>query len=48
MLVKDNYDFKPLDTLIVSNNGVLANDEKKMFSLDPISQLFNKKVILSR
>ena len=47
LTVKDNYDFKPLDTLIVSNNGVLANDEKKMFSLDPISQLFNKKVILS-
>ena len=47
LTVKDNYDFKPLDTLIVSNNGVLANDEKKMFSLDPISQLFNKKVTLS-
>ena len=47
LTVKDNYDFKPSDTLIVSNDGVLANDEKKMFSLDPISQLFNKKVILS-
>ena len=47
LTVKDNYDFKPSDTLIVSNDGVLANDQKKMFSLDPISQLFNKKVILS-
>ena len=47
LTVKDNYDYEPSDTLIVSNNGVLANDEKKMFSLDPISQLFNKKVILS-
>jgi len=47
LTVKDNYDFEPSDTLIVSNDGVLVNDEKKMFSLDPISQLFNKKVILS-
>ena len=44
--VKDNYDFIPSDTLIVSTNGVLANDEKKMLSLDPISQLFDKKTIL--
>ena len=47
LTVKDNYDFSPSDTLIVSNNGVLTNDEKKMFSSDPISQLFNKKVTLS-
>ncbi len=47
LTVKDNYDFSPSDTLIVSTNGVLNNDEKKMLSSDPISQLFNKKVTLS-
>jgi len=47
LTVKDNYDFAPSDTLIVSTNGVLNNDEKKMLSSDPISQLFNKKVTLS-
>ena len=44
--VKDKYDFNPSDTLIVSTNGVLANDEKIMLSLDPISQLFDKKITL--
>jgi len=46
LTVKDNYDFAPSDTLIVSTNGVLNNDEKKMLSSDPISQLFHKKVTL--
>ena len=47
LTVKDNYDFNPSDTLVISTSGVLTNDENKMLSLDPISQLFKKEVILN-
>ena len=40
----DNYKYNTNDTLVVSFEGVLNNDIKKMFSNDPLTALFEKGV----
>jgi len=44
----DKYTYSPTDTLIVSTNGVLANDEKQLFANDPLTALFQKKIELNQ
>ena len=44
----DKYTYSPTDTLIVSTNGVLVNDEKQLFANDPLTALFQKKIELSQ
>ena len=46
MGLKDVYVYNPLDTLVVSQNGILKNDNKLMKSHDPMTVLFSKKVEL--
>jgi len=40
----DSYKYNTNDTLVISFEGVLANDIKKMFSNDPLTALFDKGV----
>ena len=40
----DNYKYSTNDTLAISFEGVLSNDIKKMFSNDPLTALFEKRV----
>ena len=42
----DNYKYNTNDTLVVSFEGVLNNDIKKMFSNDPLTALFEKGVTI--
>ena len=42
----DHYSYYPSDTLVISTKGVFENDENKMLSVDPLSQLFLKEVVL--
>ena len=44
----DKYTYSPADTLIVSKNGVLVNDEKQLFANDPLTALFQKKIELNQ
>ncbi len=44
--MKDLYSYNPIDTLIVSNEGVLKNDEVWMLSNDPLTALFPKEAVL--
>ena len=44
--LEDVYVYNPLDTLIVSQNGILKNDTNLMMSHDPMTVLFSKKVEL--
>ena len=44
----DKYTYSPADTLIVSMNGVLVNDEKQLFANDPLTALFKKKIELNQ
>jgi len=44
----DKYAYSPTDTLIVSTNGVLMNDEEQLFANDPLTALFQKKIELSQ
>jgi len=45
---KDNYIYNPSDTLAVSYNGVLKNDEELMKDKDPLTILFTKKAQLTQ
>ena len=47
MGIEDKYSYSPSDTLIVSTNGVLVNDEKQLFADDPLTALFDKEVELN-
>ena len=44
--IDDQYKYNPVDTLIVSNNGVLVNDEAQLFANDPLTSLIQKEVEL--
>ena len=44
----DNYIYNPSDTLAVSYNGVLKNDEQLMKDRDPLTILFSKKAQLTQ
>ncbi|MEK9603625.1 MAG: OmpA family protein [Flavobacteriaceae bacterium] len=44
--LEDEYTFNPIDTLIVSQEGVLKNDEALMLSQDPLTALFPKEAVL--
>jgi outer membrane protein OmpA-like peptidoglycan-associated protein len=44
--LEDEYSFNPIDTLIVSQDGVLKNDETSMLSQDPLTILFRKEAVL--
>ncbi len=44
----DKYTYSPADTLIISKNGVLFNDEKQLFANDPLTALFQKKIELNQ
>lgn len=46
MGVEDQYSYNPVDTLIVSQEGVLKNDNAKMMGDDPLTTLFSKEVLL--
>jgi len=43
---EDLYTYNPIDTLIVSEDGVLKNDAALMLSQDPITVLFPKEAVL--
>tara|TARA_B100000780_G_scaffold174185_1_gene121968 strand:- start:6986 stop:9148 length:2163 start_codon:yes stop_codon:yes gene_type:complete len=42
----DQYSYYPSDTLVIGSKGVFENDNNKMLSVDPLSQLFLKEVVL--
>ena len=44
--LEDEYSYNPIDTLVVSQEGVLKNDEASMLSQDPLTILFKKEAIL--
>lgn len=44
--LEDEYSYNPIDTLIVSQDGVLKNDETSMLSQDPLTILFRKEAVL--
>jgi outer membrane protein OmpA-like peptidoglycan-associated protein len=44
--VEDQYYYNPVDTLIVSQKGILKNDNIHMMSLDPLTVLFPKEAEL--
>ena len=44
--VEDRYSYNPVDTLIVSQQGVLKNDNTHMMSHDPLTALFPKQAEL--
>ena len=44
--VEDQYTYNPIDTLIVSQNGILKNDNQQMLSEDPLTTLFSKEAEL--
>ena len=46
MGVKDHYSYNPIDTLIVSQKGILKNDNAHMRSHDPLTALFPKEAEL--
>lgn len=44
--INDQYIYNPIDTLIVSQNGVLKNDNLQMLSEDPLTSMFSKEAEL--
>ena len=44
--VEDQYNYNPIDTLIISQNGVLKNDNLQMLRYDPLTSLFSKEAEL--
>ena len=44
----DNYIYNPSDTLVVSFNGILKNDNELMKNRDPLTILFSKKAQLTQ
>lgn len=44
--LEDAYTYNPIDTLIVSQNSVLKNDEELMGAQDPLTALFQKEAEL--
>ena len=44
--LEDEYSYNPIDTLVVSQEGVLKNDEASMLSQDPLTILFRKEAVL--
>ena len=44
--VEDQYIYNPIDTLIISQNGVLKNDNLQMLRYDPLTSLFSKEAEL--
>ena len=46
MGMKDQYSYNPIDTLIVSQEGILKNDNSLMLRQDPLSALFSKEAVL--
>ena len=43
---EDQYFYNPIDTLIVSQEGILKNDNALMMSYDPLTALFSKEALL--
>ena len=46
MGAQDQYFYNPIDTLIVSQEGILKNDKNIMMSYDPLTDLFPKEAVL--
>ena len=46
MGMEDRYSYNPIDTLIVSQEGILKNDNEQMISGDPLTALFSKEAEL--
>ena len=46
MGIEDRYSYNPVDTLIVSQEGILKNDNTHMMSHDPLTALFSKEAEL--
>ena len=46
MGMEDRYSYNPIDTLIVSQEGILKNDNEQMMSGDPLTALFSKEAEL--
>ena len=44
--VPDQYQYNPIDTLVVAEASVLKNDNDQMLSQDPLTALFSKEVQL--
>ena len=44
--VEDRYSYNPIDTLIVSQEGILKNDSLKMITNDPLTAMFSKEAVL--
>ena len=44
--VEDRYSYNPIDTLIVSQEGILKNDSLKMITNDPLTVMFSKEAVL--
>ena len=46
MGMEDQYSYNPIDTLIVSQEGILKNDKALMMGYDPLTALFPKEAVL--
>ena len=44
--VEDRYSYNPIDTLIVSQEGILKNDNLQMITNDPLTAMFSKEAVL--
>ena len=44
--VEDSYTYNPIDTLIVSQEGILKNDNLEMITNDPLTAMFSKEAVL--
>ena len=44
--VEDSYSYNPIDTLIVSQEGILKNDNLEMITNDPLTAMFSKEAVL--